>query len=310
TPIKLDNLVPELLEGIIAYLHTERDFVRFTSTCRTLRAFHTPQTWALCLVRKHGTKTVLASDDLFEMQETTNLSIGAVMYHLVSKFKADIHVSRQHQPKGSGEEEVLSCRGWDGDPLEIEDYPFYWATLVSDLRLVGLILKRGGVDVHYRYDMILCVAAACGNVEVAKMLLEVDCPKESGGSLLNYAAKFGHMDMVELVLTCGCDVRTGLDTALVWAAVNGHRRMAELLIDHGADLHMDNDRPFRAACYENRLELAQFLLDRGARIQGDDGGQSIIHTAALRGYSQIVRLMLDNGVDINVGMGSPLVDAA
>lgn len=51
----------------------------------------------------------------------------------------------------------------------------------------------------------------------------------------DYPLRYGHKDVVELLLNHGADVHACNDQALRWAAENGHTQTVSLLLEHGAD---------------------------------------------------------------------------
>ena len=64
---------------------------------------------------------------------------------------------------------------------------------------------------------------------------------QDGDTALHFAAKGGHPDSVEVLITNGADVMakdgvSGGRTALDWAAERGHLDCVEVLLDKGADV--------------------------------------------------------------------------
>ncbi|PTB78265.1 ankyrin, partial [Trichoderma longibrachiatum ATCC 18648] len=93
--------------------------------------------------------------------------------------------------------------------------------------------------------------------------------RSSRSDALAWAARTGTMATVKIALAYGADPNAsqqrGEFSALRWAVAQGHRDIAQLLIDHGASLK------------------DSMLMVTAARHTSDD----------------IVRLLLDNGADIN-----------
>jgi len=56
--------------------------------------------------------------------------------------------------------------------------------------------------------------------------------KSSLDEFLRKAAKYGHTEVVKLLLEQGADVHADNDWALVWAADNGHKEVVKLLLEH------------------------------------------------------------------------------
>ncbi len=93
-------------------------------------------------------------------------------------------------------------------------------------------------------------------------------------------------------------------TALHLAAAGGNFGVAEFLIGHGADLN------YRSAVGtavhrvilsrgETPLEMAKLLLESGARLQEFSFGNTELHLAALKGYVEIIPLLVKRGADVN-----------
>ena len=79
-------------------------------------------------------------------------------------------------------------------------------------------------------------------------------------------AKYGHADVVELLLAAGADVHARNDNALGWAAGNGHARVAKILLAAGADVHADNDLPLQWAARYGHADVVELLLAAGADV--------------------------------------------
>ena len=58
-----------------------------------------------------------------------------------------------------------------------------------------------------------------------------------------------------------------LNYSLQWAAYNGHLEVCQLLIEKGADVRARNDYALRWAAYHNHLEVCRLLIEKGANIE-------------------------------------------
>jgi ankyrin repeat protein len=121
------------------------------------------------------------------------------------------------------------------------------------------------------------------------------------------AASEGHADILSLLLEHGAHVddRGNLDsTPLHRASSKGKVEAGQYLLDRGADINardIDDWTPLLYAAVNDRVEFARMLLDRRARVDVPDKnfGYTPLHQAVRMGNIQIVRLLLEHGVDVN-----------
>lgn len=120
-------------------------------------------------------------------------------------------------------------------------------------------------------------AAAYGRIRVVELLLEkganVNITNEGGETPLHYATKHGHTKVMEILLENGADVTqkgTGCGTPLQWAARNGQVNAARILLDAGADVCNKGTSseclPLIDAVGSDQIEMVAFLLSKGANV--------------------------------------------
>ena len=72
--------------------------------------------------------------------------------------------------------------------------------------------------------------------------------------------------------------------------------------------------PLWIACIHGRTEIVQVLLEHGAKPHDEVGSSSLILSATIFGYRDIIYQLLKAGVNINTGIGTaggtPLINAA
>lgn len=126
-----------------------------------------------------------------------------------------------------------------------------------------------------------------------------------GENALEKACKFGHTNVVKILLDGGADIHgKGVRqmTVLHLASVYGHKKTIETLLDNGANIH-DKDKlgetPLHKASKMGYNEILRILLHKGADINEKDlQGQTALHMASLKGHEEAVKILLDNGADI------------
>ncbi|KAH0489354.1 hypothetical protein TgHK011_009786 [Trichoderma gracile] len=155
-----------------------------------------------------------------------------------------------------------------------------------------------------RLDMVEKVIAAGADVNMK-------AARHRGRTVLQSAAENGHMDIVKVLLSAGADVKTeSVDeigrTALQAAAGRGHLEIAKLLLDAGADVNAAPSQQLgqpalHAALNGGHPDVALMLLNTVAGVNTELKGcrETALQIASAKGYSNIVRILLDAGADVN-----------
>jgi len=127
------------------------------------------------------------------------------------------------------------------------------------------ILVNMGADVNkvcqHTNDAMLIIAAQKNHMENAKFLLEkgadfnLKCQSRFwclGKDTLIYAANFGNLDIVKMLLTKGVNIniqdKTG-NSPLMLAARNGYETVTKHLLDQGAEVNLINEKGYSALTY-------------------------------------------------------------
>jgi ankyrin repeat protein len=154
-------------------------------------------------------------------------------------------------------------------------------------------------------------SAADGNcITLATELLEygasVDARDRFGARPLSHAARFGHLEMVNLLLAhrAPIDARNLRGaTALYYAAEGGRTSVAQRLIERGADVKLTGRSgisPVAAAAYAGNDAIVEALLANGADERApDETGKSPIVYAAAGGRLDVVKRLLAQKIDVN-----------
>ena len=150
----------------------------------------------------------------------------------------------------------------------------------------------------------LAIAANASNLEAARALLAAGADPNHmdeypGATALHYTAWNGQLELAELLLQHGAriDTKDGLYDAdpLGWAAESKKEAMIDFLLERGAAADITR------VAYFGRLEQVRRMLDEDPsqiNLVGSYG--TALHQAALHGYIEIVRLLLERGADLQI----------
>ncbi|MCP3462424.1 ankyrin repeat domain-containing protein [Bradyrhizobium sp. CCGUVB23] len=159
-------------------------------------------------------------------------------------------------------------------------------------------------------SLTLFSAADANCIALATELLDdgasVDARDRFGARPLSHAARFGHLEMVDLLLARGAPINArnlAGATALYFAAERGHVAVAQRLIERGADVRLTGRSgisPVAAAAYAGSDAIIEMLLAHGADERApDETGKPPIVYAAARAWLDIVKRLLAQNIDIN-----------
>jgi uncharacterized protein len=148
-----------------------------------------------------------------------------------------------------------------------------------------------------------CIALA---TELLDYGASVDARDRLGARPLSHAARFGHLEMVDLLLARGAPIdarNLAGATALYYAAERGQTSVAQRLIERGADVKLTGRSgisPIAAASYSGSDAIVEILLANGAdeRLPDDTGKPPIVYAAA-GAHLDIVKRLLARNIDIN-----------
>jgi ankyrin repeat protein len=156
----------------------------------------------------------------------------------------------------------------------------------------------------------LVTASARGHTDVVEVLLEagadVNLSRKNQMTPLESACVGGYTKIVDLLLRAGArPLRSSKGVVahmpLILAVQNGHKDVVELLIENGEGLDPEGKQIASAihmAVATGRRELAKILIKRGAPKELSGLNPSLWLAASLS-QSEVVRLLVEKGVDVN-----------
>src|SRR3984957_13385326 len=120
---------------------------------------------------------------------------------------------------------------------------------------------------------------------------------------LHYAALYGNLESVRILLEHGADVNArnkSEATPLIYAAYNFDK--ARLLVETGADINAHSSNGMTpllvAVSVHGNAATVRYLLEKGADVKpAGPIGSDALQTAALKGDAEMVRLLLQKGAD-------------
>ncbi len=181
------------------------------------------------------------------------------------------------------------------------------------------VLVRAGSEVDHRDgthwlsdeggQTALQIAAEGGHTDVVRALVaagaRVGARSTEGSTALGLAAAAGRLEVVRALVEAGAevDVRDGEGaTPLVEACSKGHEEVVRLLLDAGADPAARGKESWSAlgaAVSEDHTGIVRMLLAAGAAVDEPGGSLTPVGTAILYDKTEILRLLLERGVDPN-----------
>ncbi|MHB8055561.1 MAG: ankyrin repeat domain-containing protein [Candidatus Aminicenantales bacterium] len=202
----------------------------------------------------------------------------------------------------------LSIKNADGENM------LFRAARAQNAEIVDILLEHGfKIDEKAPNNMSLMdYAFMGGSIDIAKLLvakgMKLDPAADGPIPMLIRAALSRNADGVHFLLDQGFDIDVrnieNGRTALLMAVDFGNRDGARALAMRGANVNaVDKEgmTPLSIAVEKGDAELVDLFLKKGARLDAADPrtGKTVLHEAALRGYSGVVETLLARGIDKN-----------
>lgn len=181
----------------------------------------------------------------------------------------------------------------------------------------------------------LMSAANGGSLEIVRLLLDVGADPNArnryGSSALLKACEEGHSEVARVLIDAGADVhvrenasqfRRDNPNPVEWSIRHGDAELLRNLLNAGADQDESAGKPGPPAFHAieaERFDLLELLLDAGVDINAAGAigtgtrNETMLAFASREGPTDLVRMLLERGADINRTDGSgwsPLMWAA
>jgi len=235
---------------------------------------------------------------------------------------ADVNAKRLYHPEGdtplhsaarTGQKdivELLLAHGADVNHDNNNGFaPLHYAVQRNNLDLVKLLLANGAEisSIH--------VAAKVGDVNKVTAYLDqgidINAKDEQGKTVLFYAVRGNHKDIVKLLVAKGADINArdkGGYTPLCYAIWNDDKDLAGFLISKGADVTLTAEKdypPIYYAVWNDDLDTVKLLVAKGAKFDVkvlDD--RTAFHYALSQGSKDIVEFFVSKGADVSTFHGA------
>ena len=197
--------------------------------------------------------------------------------------------------------------------------PIFEALYNKDLHFVREFIEKGGTPdlTNENGSSLLHEAIHIGDLEMVKYLLSkgasVNTLDGYGNTPMHVACIFGNKEVAKELLKYGAEIDSTSEarswTPLMLAINESYIEMAEWLINQGADMnHVDRQQgwtPLLVACEQGLKDITLRLIKRGVKVDakltgGDARGKYAIHLASYYGEVDIIKELLDQGMDINL----------
>jgi len=187
---------------------------------------------------------------------------------------------------------------------------FYQAIRNNDLSALRTLLKTSDVNLKDQKESTpLMYAAAFGSLDAVRILLDAgaDVNAKNALSVSPILWCAGDLEKVRLLVSKGADVnarsKQNQTPLLIAASQDGASEIVKLLLDKGADASARgfmNTTALLSATYANDTAIVKLLLQKSVDVNAKDvTGQTALMNAASYGNAEVLRMLLAKKADVN-----------
>ena len=197
--------------------------------------------------------------------------------------------------------------------------PLHIAALSGSKEIVKTLIKHGAYvncENNYRYRIRpLQCAVESGSLEILSIILESggECGQNFNGfdykylenfeRIFCFAAANGKLKILKHLIKDITMKKRAYDLALFMAAQNGYGEIVKLLIQCGADFKSFHQelRPIHIAALYGHLNVVKILIDNGVDIDvlDEDESETPLMKASFLGRYDVVKFLLQNGAKVD-----------
>ncbi|XP_036673554.3 uncharacterized protein [Drosophila suzukii] len=247
---------------------------------------------------------------------------GGTPLHYAAQMCGASHDSKQQASSSTSSRLSLEILGillsHPQSSVDVQDkdgrQPLLWAASAGSAKAVIALVKAGARVESSDKDGLTALhcAGSRGHTECIDTLIGLcgaptDLIDSNGCTALHYAVTLGHADATARLLDLEADPnrqdRKGRTPAHCGCS-KGQFETLKLLKDRGANLWLRNakgDLPLHEAAASGRRELLEWLLNQRPKQVNttSNDGRSLLHIAAANDYTDMCKLLLDYGADVN-----------
>lgn len=211
----------------------------------------------------------------------------------------------------------LSSKGIDIEARNKDDYTALMAAVMNDHYETVEYLVKKGAKTYYKipdYNVFygaLDLASENANVSLMELLVANGYPINNGtmGSAMISAVENNKIESIKYLLNIGADPNVGYNklTPLEHACLQGNVEIAKILVEHGAKVDglEVKGKPLYNAAKSGNTDVVEYLIKKGASVNSipkysdGSGGESALMAASYNGQFEAVKLLIENGADVN-----------